>query len=160
MSSNQLETDGWSPRIRALYDYWRAIQPSPGRLPGRRHFDPMAVPKLLPNIWLLDVLSDPLRFRYRLVGTYMVTAFGRDVTGLWFHEIYPQFGPGHPTYEDYKRLATERAVLWRRGRPIFALHIERCVALERIVLPLADDGATVDMGLGMSVHYRSDGTEI
>lgn len=160
MTSNELDAGGWSPRIRALYDHWRRIHPAPGRLPGRRHFDPMALPKLLPNIWMLDVLREPLRFRYRLVGTYMVTALGRDFTGAWFHEVHPDFGPDHPTYDDYRRLAKEGAVLWRRGRPIFALHIERCAALERIILPLADDGTTVDMGLAMTVHYRSDGTEV
>lgn len=160
MAANEPDASSWNPRIRALYEYWRCIRPAAGRLPARRHFDPMAVPRLLPNIWLLDVHNHPMRFRYRLVGTYMAIALGRDMTGCWFDELYPEFGPGHPTYEDYKRLISERAILWRRGKPVFALHVERCAALERIVLPLADDGVTVDMGLAMTVHYGVDGSEL
>ncbi len=159
MTSDQLDTSGWNPRIRSLHDHWRTLHPAPGRLPSRRHFDPMAVPKLLPHIWLLDIHRDPLRFRYRLVGTYMVMALGQDATGAWFHELYPGFGPGHPTYEEYRRLVTEGTVLWRRGRAMFAIHVERCNELERVVLPFADDGVTVDMALGMTVHYAMDGSD-
>ena len=160
MTAGEPDTGSWNPRIRALYEYWQSIHPAPGRLPARRHFYPMAIPRLLPNIWVLDIHREPLRFRYRLVGTYMVTALGADVTGSLFHEIYPEFGPGHPIYEDYRRLAEEGGILWRRGEPILAFHIERCAALERIVLPLADDGVTVNMGLAMTVHYGNDGTEL
>jgi len=40
--------------VKSLYSYWRAISP-PGRLPGRQHFDPLDVPRLLPNIWQIGV---------------------------------------------------------------------------------------------------------
>lgn len=90
----------------------------------------------------------------------MVMALGQDATGAWFHELYSGFGPGHPTYEDYRRLAIEGAILWRRGRAMFAVQVERCKDLERVLLPFADDGVTVDMALGMTVHYAIDGTEV
>jgi len=160
MASSPLDTSGWNPRLRALHDHWQSLRPAPDRLPSRRDFDPMAVPRLLPNIWLLDVRREPLRFRYRVVGTYMVMALGQDATGCWFHELYSGFGPGHSTYEDYRRLAMDGAVLWRRGRAMFAVHVESCTQLERVVLPLADDGVTVDRALGMTVHYADDGSEI
>lgn len=160
MTAIPLDPGTWNPRIRALHDHWRALRPAADRLPARRHFDPMAVPELLPNIWLLDIHRDPLRFRYRLVGTYMVMALGQDATGAWFHELYSGFGPGHVTYEDYRRLATEGAVLWRRGRAMFAVHVQSCSELERVVLPFADDGVTVNMALGMTVHYARDGSEV
>lgn len=35
------------PKIRAAYDYWRRIHPAQG-LPGRQHFDPANIPRLLP----------------------------------------------------------------------------------------------------------------
>ena len=54
--------------IKLLYDYWCRMAP-PGRLPGRQHVDPIDIPHLLPNIWLLDVHRDPIRFWRRLVGT-------------------------------------------------------------------------------------------
>ena len=52
------------PRIAELIRHWRSLAPGPGLLPGRRHFDPMKVPKLLPNIWLLEIVPGPPR-RYR-----------------------------------------------------------------------------------------------
>src|SRR3546814_9213349 len=49
---------GYHPDIAALVAYWHSIHPPQG-LPGRRHFDPVDVPWLLPHIWLLDVFRDP-----------------------------------------------------------------------------------------------------
>src|SRR5690242_1355091 len=60
------------PEIVALYDYWRSKAPGEGLLPGRRHIDPVDIPRLLPNVWLLDVVDDPRRFRVRLVGGALI----------------------------------------------------------------------------------------
>src|SRR3546814_6108920 len=66
-----------APKIKALYDYWQSIRPNDLALPGRRHFDPLDIPELLPNIQMLDVKRDPLRFRFRLIGTEIVRFTGR-----------------------------------------------------------------------------------
>src|SRR3546814_18827524 len=58
-----------APKIKALLAYWQSIHPAGGGLPGRRHLDPVDIPELLPNIWMIDVKRGPLRFRFRLVGT-------------------------------------------------------------------------------------------
>jgi hypothetical protein len=65
------------PEIVALFDYWRSKAPAEGTLPGRRHIDPLDVPRLLPHIWLVDVVDEPRRFRVRLLGTALVE------TGTW-----------------------------------------------------------------------------
>ena len=67
-------------RLRHLYDYWAAKRGS-RRAPTRADIDPLDIPDLLPYLTLVDVLHDPLRFRYRLVGTAVVEALGRDATG-------------------------------------------------------------------------------
>ena len=59
------------PKIVRLYEYWREKAPLPGMLPGRRHIDPTEIATLLDNIWLLDVVGEPGRFRYRLIGDAM-----------------------------------------------------------------------------------------
>src|SRR3546814_691455 len=79
---------GYHPDIAALVAYWHSIHPPQG-LPGRRHFDPVDVPWLLPHIWLLDVFRDPWRFRMRLVGTGIVAHAGRDSTGRWLDDAFP-----------------------------------------------------------------------
>src|SRR3546814_3761584 len=80
-----------SDLIKALYDYWQSIRPNDLALPGRRHFDPLDIPELLPNIWMLDVKRDPLRFRFRLIGIDIVRFTGRDSTGQWLDEVYPGY---------------------------------------------------------------------
>jgi hypothetical protein len=67
--------------LRELYAYWRRVK-GDRAFPRRRDFDPAAVKPLLPNIMLLDIVG-ARRFRYRLVGTAMVAAFGRDLTGSY-----------------------------------------------------------------------------
>lgn len=138
--------DTWKPRIRRLHDYWRAIHPPEG-LPGRQHFDPMAVTDLLPHIWLLDVQLEPFRLRYRLTGTAMVESHRRELTGLWLDEAHPHLN-NLPDYNArYRRVVAERQPSWRRGRP-FMDHHHRIV--ENIVLPLATDGCRVDILLCIS----------
>ncbi len=150
----------WHPKIQALYDYWAAIRPRDRRLPGRQHFDPMAIPRLLPDIWLLDVAREPLRLRYRVIGTGIVEALGRELTGAWMDEVHANFGPEAATFPDYRWVVEERQPHWRRGRPMFASLLDKCTELERILLPLARDGETVDMILSLTVFYRANGIEI
>ena len=59
------------PKIRMLHDYWLNVAPAAALLPGRRAIDPLRIPKLLENIWLMDVVGRPPRFRMRLVGGAM-----------------------------------------------------------------------------------------
>ena len=84
------DRSGWNADCRAFYDCWLRISP-PGRLPGRQHVSPFDIVPLLPRVWLLDVVRDPLRFRYRLVGTGEVRTLGREVTGQWIDEAHPEF---------------------------------------------------------------------
>lgn len=79
----------WHKRTRDLFCYWTSVHPAKG-LPGRQHIDPLDIPDLLPGLWLLDVQHDPFRLRYRLVGTAIVQAYGRETTGQWLDESHPQ----------------------------------------------------------------------
>jgi hypothetical protein len=140
-------------RIRQLHEYWLALHPAPGLLPGRQHFDPADIPGLLPFVWLADVQRAPLRFRYRLLGTEHLRVFGRDYTGRWLDEAHPQFeaSPGHPQY----LAAVEQGLVgYRRGHTLFAPTLPREYrSIERLLLPLARDGGTVDMLLAMSLYH-------
>ncbi|MDP6830845.1 MAG: PAS domain-containing protein [Alphaproteobacteria bacterium] len=71
-----------SPKLRQLRDYWLEAC-GDRRMPSRRDIDPISIPHLLPNITLIDVVRDPLRFRYRLIGTAITELTGRDATGRW-----------------------------------------------------------------------------
>ena len=118
------------PDIRLITDYWRSIHPEAG-LPGRQHFDPVAVPpRLLPSIRLLDVVGDPPRFRLRLMGTKMVAAVGQDFTGCWLDEVFNQFGESS-AFLGLDDVVKTGQINWRRGHPAL-LYGKEFMIIERV----------------------------
>ena len=143
------------PEIALIADYWRSIHPESG-LPGRQHFDPVDVPpKLLPSIRLLDVVGDPPRFRIRLMGTKMVAAIGRDHTGRWLDEVFAGFEKSSACL-GLDTVVRTGQLNWRRGHPAL-LYGKEFMTIERIYLPFARDGRTVDMILSYVMLGDSDG---
>ena len=132
-------------RHRRAFAYWRSKAPE-GRLPGRRDIDPLEVPDLLSWLTLVDVVWDHerLRLRARLIGTGVVARFGRDITGLYAEEAYP---------EDYlaQVLETYGAIIRSRcpqvSRHQIPIEGRENTEYDRLILPLAKDGDTVDMFL-------------
>jgi hypothetical protein len=127
-----------------LFDYWHAKRQG-DRLPARADIDPADLRHLLPRLALIDVLreGDGLAFRYRLTGTEIVNRAGRDPTGKRFDELYRG---------DYLQTATAtyRQVV-ETGRPHTSDRVYPLVpgreymSYDRLLLPLANDGVTVDM---------------
>jgi hypothetical protein len=156
-SDQDLDTTDWDPGLTRLYRYWCAIHPASGVLPGRQHFDPVDIPDLLPGIALLNVQRAPFRLRYRLVGTAVVHALGREVTGLWLDEAHRGKFEGGASAERC-RLAVDRAMPdWHKGGSLLSPRRE-IAAVETLLLPLARDGRSVDMLCSYSVFYRRDGS--
>jgi hypothetical protein len=140
-------------RVRQLYEHWLGLHPGPGILPGRQHFDPVALPvSLLPFLWLADVERAPLRFRYRLFGTEHVRVFGRDYTGHWIDEAHPDC-VGSAAYSQFIVAAERGEVGYRCGKTLILLPKDYR-SMERLMLPLARDGRAVDMLLAISVYHR------
>lgn len=146
--------DTCHPKIRQIVAYWRKIHPADGVLPGRQHLDPIDIPALLPNVWLIDVSREPLRFRFRLIGTAVVEYAGEDNTGKWFDEAMPNFDP-----KVFVDLAETGEPSWARS-PSRMRPYKEYRELERVRLPLARDGKTVDMILCLTVFYDKEGKEI
>jgi hypothetical protein len=149
----ELIPDDCHPSVRAIADYWRSIHPAEG-LPSRRHFDPVDVPKFLSNIGLIDVQESPRRFRVRLYGTALVSVMGEDYTGRWYDELFKNFEKTGQ-YVDFCHVVDTGTPHWRRG----ALRIpigKDFHFLERVHLPLANDGKTVDMILTFAMFFDRD----
>lgn len=146
--------DDCHPKVRMICDYWRSVHPEGGGLPGRQHIDPVHIPSLLPNIWLIDVAREPYRFRFRLVGTQVVDYAGEDNTGKWFDERLPDFNP-----EVLIDVVESAKPSWSRGRSVMRPE-KNYYELERVRLPLASDGRTVDMIMSLTVFFDSEGNEI
>jgi PAS domain len=68
-------------RLRVAYGYW--LGKRQGRMmPCRSDIEPVEIPALLPYVMLIDVIADPLDFRYRLIGTAARNVMRRDYTAF------------------------------------------------------------------------------
>src|SRR5262249_43148132 len=139
-----------TPCLKQLYAYWDARRA--GRaLPARRDIDPLDLRFVLGHVMLIDVLRDPVRFRFRLHGSELAFRAGYDMTGKLVDDL--------PNAEN-------RAILLGRCRLLLETRQAIAVASERrldtrvfnyevIWLPLADDGETINMLLGGAVYGDS-----
>jgi hypothetical protein len=136
----QVVPDGLTLKVE---EYWRSLLA--GRpMPARSDIDPAALGRLLPNIFLIDVIGRPSRFRWRLVGTAIGAAERCEYTGKWLDETI-----GHP--EDPILAGCRRTEAERRPTHHAALHGGLdgiSMRLVRVLLPLSEDGGTVNMLLG------------
>lgn len=132
-------------RLTRLLRYWaakRGDQPAP----RRADLDPLLeIPDLVPMLTLIDVLRDPLRFRFRLVGTSVVQALGRDATGRFADEaLYGSEAAG--IVATYRRMTEEIRPFHRRSR--LAWNDREWRVLEAVEVPLIDDDGRVCMIMG------------
>ncbi len=137
-----------SERLRRLFDYWESKRAA-RKLPARAALDPLDIPYVLANLALVDVLRDPLRFRFRLVGTEIVARDGTDLTGRTTddHPLPEYRALLRQSYSDV--VASSVPAVFRRQR----LMDGKPRHYEVLYLPLAADGVTVDMLLvGMDFH--------
>jgi hypothetical protein len=141
------------PKIRAIYDYWQRIHPAAG-LPGRQHFDPVDIPALLANVYLIDVAAGGEEFTFRLMGTRAEAFFGGSFTGQPVRTAYVTDHKSR-TYADIAAMLRDRLPRWRRG-PTYYVKNRELAMVERVYLPLARDNTTVDMILGLVVARALD----
>lgn len=129
-----------NPLLRDLYAHWEARRGG-RRYPSRADFDPVELRALLGNIILIDVLREPLRFRFRLHGTRLAERVGYDLTGRMLDDL------PDPEFREVAR-ASFTAVA-ESGEPLIARRNRRLdsqrLRYETVMLPLSNDGRTVDM---------------
>ena len=128
-----------SPRLRALHDYWN--QRRGGRaMPARSDIDPVDIPRLLPNLLLLDVEPGTGRLKVRVAGTTVVEMYGSDYTGRYLDEI--DFGDRRAAVLfDYTTCLQTRQIYVSEHS--FWTDRDVTYRIERLILPLSDDGRTV-----------------
>lgn len=138
------------PRFRDAFAYWdskRGIR----SMPSRRDIDPVEIPRLLPYVMLVDVLRDPLDFRYRLIGTEVRDILRGDYTGKRYTEV-PGKGPGSTVWSNYETVVMRKApVLCTPPYVGPDRQLRRC---DSLLMPLSDDGAAVNMVLNVIAIER------
>ena len=131
-----------SELLLGLFDYWDKKRAG-RRMPARGDIDPVDIPTIMPSLIICEVEPEPLRFRYRLVGTRLTELVHRDVTGRYIDEsIYGDNvdvvrGPFVEAYQTRAPVAVRGRLSWN--------NIEREVAC--LALPLSNDGEAVNMVL-------------
>ncbi len=121
--------------------YWTRIR-AQRDMPSRSDLDPMAIHHLLPYVMLVDVLRDPLDFRFRLVGTAIDEIVARSYTGVRFSEL-SHMAHGNQIWSEYERVVADQSPLYSKVRYVGR---ERDVrAIEHCLMPLSADAHYVDM---------------
>lgn len=135
------------PKICALLRYWQSKLR--GRaMPARRDITPFEIPDLLPHLFMVDVPpTGPMV--YRLSGTAVVALMGHDVTG---RTIGDGMVPAHrdEAIARYAAIAAEARPNFHRRR--LREHTNDFAEVDRLVLPLSEDGVRVNMLLGMTIR--------
>jgi hypothetical protein len=126
----------------ALHRFWLDTKlRGGGRLPRRSEIRPEDLKPWLGWINLLELVDGGRDFIFRLYGSNVAREFGRDLTGRSVSELPAEHLP--IVTAPFARVIGERVPCATRH----LLHFEdgRSFVWERLVLPLAEDGATVDI---------------
>jgi len=149
--ANRVAAQTHDARLHLFFCYWLS-KCNGKRLPGRGDIDAIEMQAFLSIIILLQVEHNggACRFRVRLAGTHLTDIFGRDVTGYDVDQICAP--------EIYGLL--ERVV--ERGEACYgtsrgSILGREFLRFEHLTLPLASDGARVDMVLGALCRLPSIG---
>jgi hypothetical protein len=142
------------PRLEQAYLYWK--EKAAGRtMPSRANIDPTEIPKLLPDVMLVERLDNG-RYRYRLIGTENTRAHGVNATGRFLDEVLPG-----PDYASHVLALYDECV--GTGRPLYSECLffsparhdpERHTKV--LFMPLSPDDETVNMIFVIQVFFYID----
>lgn len=137
-----------SDPIAALQALWESRR---GRrsFPSRADFPVEILKPWLGRLQLVEIVrngNDRPRYRFRLVGVEINRLDGEDVTGKFVDEVFK--GDLEWVIRDYDGMLLsqrpERST-FRRPAPNSPQHTQIMMEVNRLMLPLAGDGETVDM---------------
>jgi hypothetical protein len=139
-----------TPCLRQLYGYW-VTRRGNNAFPARRDIDPLDFPQALGHVVLLDVLYEPLRFRFRLHDTELVRRAGYDMTGKLVDDL--------PNHANRDTLLERCRSLIENREPVAVIRErllgKRVLGYEAVWLPLANDGRTISILMGGIVYRES-----
>jgi hypothetical protein len=125
---------------RELFDYWLS---SAGRrrMPARSDLDPLKIPRLLPDIGLIEIKGAIDDARFRLAGTRLHQVYGQEITGKPARDVFAgeQAGYWHRVHES---LVAQTAPL--SGAIKGPAKDRDHIVLFWLRLPLSEDGRRVD----------------
>ena len=132
-------------KARAIYAIWKDLA-GERFAPRRQDITLPQVSKLSPWLWLIDVMDGGRDFRFRLAGDRIVQFLGGRHQGMRLSEL--------PLNPFFVRMRHTLVHCVEHKKPIALGPVETGYpgkehwAMEVVVLPLSDDGETVDCMLG------------
>lgn len=133
--------------LATLYQYWRSLKRTDG-VPLKQAFNPIDLPgSVWPRIFMLDILDGPENYRVRLLGTYLVDAYSRDLTG---HRLVESEMPGitaSATWRMLPALVAKREAQYYFGPTNFKFG-DMYKRIEQVLMPLADDRGDIRYAIG------------
>jgi hypothetical protein len=146
--------------VREFLSYFRRLHPQ-DRLPGRDAFDPVELPRLLPDIVLAKVVPSPEpgappRFLVKVAGDTILKSVDRPIIGRHLDEFVTAEDPTarFPIADRLQVVETGRLIFWR-GKPRLRFRLDFS-QLEVCHFPLARDGRTVDHIISIIVYEALD----
>lgn len=119
-------------------------------MPARSDFDPAEMVRFLPGITIVDIVPDDRRFVYRLLGTREVRMRGRDPTGKGVAEGFFA-ASADAAIAAYQDVVTRRAPRFEQRN--FTTPDQRFGSEQSIILPLSDDGETINKLIAYTHHH-------
>lgn len=124
-------------------------------MPRRADIDPIDIPKLLPDLMLVDVRPAG-RYRYRLIGTENAEAHGVHATGRYLDEVLPGSEYKAHVLGLYDKCVEVRRPLYSECL-FLSPHDRRPERQTKVLfLPLSEDGTTVNQVLVVQVFFYLD----
>ncbi|UUX48105.1 PAS domain-containing protein [Nisaea acidiphila] len=135
------------PAISRFMQLWEDRRRPDQSIPSRQAFEIEDLMEWLGHILILDVIDGGADFHYRLVGTEIATALGRDYSGRRMSEC--TFGvSAADVIGEFGEVVAARRPLVRRGHITWAPD-KSWRTFRSVHAPLATDGETVDKTMGV-----------
>ena len=140
------------PRIALIWRHWLGARGGKA-MPSRRAIDPTAILGALPILYLYDYLPESGRFFCRLAGEEIQA--GSGVRGVKKHldELFPP-EIGAIIQRRYRRVVDTPCMVYAHG--LMRTIVGMVMPIERLVLPLSDDGVAANGLIGATVYHRDE----
>lgn len=145
-----------SARIKSLYAYWRQL--AQDGVPRRADIDPMRIKPLLPYILIAEMSDEPMRVRYRLVGTEVVRFTGMELTGRYLDDIKMDDFSLSELLQAYRLIRDSGQC--GIGVARFVMDGTPLLTTEYLMCPLRTNGAKIDKCIVIEDYFFSNGAHV
>ncbi|MBP5858846.1 PAS domain-containing protein [Marivibrio halodurans] len=139
-----------SVEVRDMIAAWAMARADGAPVPFKRDFDPIAIPRLLPHIWIYRFDPELDDFVCRLAGERINLAWGAvSLRGQRFRDIVGVKNHASALRRWLDVIQTPLVQYGMQEDPLGGTN-----HAERLVLPMASEGGTVDYTIGLSLYER------